>query len=371
MLSVVTTATNPLSNNYLTFFACINSYAQIAEEIIVVSGGTNDGSFTSDYISPKTKSKLKIIENKKTTWDFKKNFSPNHLNTMINEGIKHCKTQWVLMSASDYVLQPCNKDKVYKELLYKNDGYTWYRYGRSFNYFGKEFNDTKISAVINLEKVDKELNTRSLFGISNISNVIYDLPIKPENGYYEENKDKNIKYRIHIGPILENNFARIDSINVKVYQHFFYTLDQLIDQKVNFYKNHWSRQRGEHIKSKKEILNTFGIDKGIYSLNFKKRSKKDLLAKGDTFINPIIENFYNGEIVGKLYLAKQNNFEIYKAKIINNYYRSMKYLNNFYLRAKGLKGLIDMADVREIHKISESRPLVLQDAWDTQDKFYS
>ena len=54
-----------------------------------------------------------------------------------------------------------------------------------------------------------------------------------------------------------------------------------------------------------------------------------------------------------------------------NYYKSMKYLNNFHLRTKGLKGLIDMADVREIHKISESRPLVLQDVWETQDKFYS
>ena len=53
-ISVITTATNPLSNDYQTFFACLNSFSKIADEIIVVSGGTTDGSFQSKLLNKKT-----------------------------------------------------------------------------------------------------------------------------------------------------------------------------------------------------------------------------------------------------------------------------------------------------------------------------
>ena len=98
MISFITLASNPFSNNFLTFYPCLNSFATLVDEIIVVSGGTNDNSFTSEYLSNEAKDKLVVVESNKTIWDYNNNFSPNHASTMFNEGLKIAKGDWVIIN---------------------------------------------------------------------------------------------------------------------------------------------------------------------------------------------------------------------------------------------------------------------------------
>ena len=256
MISLVTTATNPLSNNYLTFYACINSFAKIVDEIIVVSGGTLDGSFSSKLITDDAKKKLIIVENNKTYWDYENKFSSNQINNMINEGLKICNSNWAIVSWSDYVLNADSKASVIQELNDNKDEY-WLKYNRKFNYFGNQITDNKISAILNLKKIEQKIKSRSFYGLSDITKVIYDYPINPQECYLEKTIKGHNLNNINIGPILEGGNKTIKSFSVNVYQHFFYSYSQLINQKYNFYINFWSRQKGEYIKSKNEILATF------------------------------------------------------------------------------------------------------------------
>jgi hypothetical protein len=369
MISLITTATNPFSNNYLTFYACINSFAKIVDELIVVSGGTIDGSFKSELITNEAKKKLIIVENNKTYWDYEKDFSSNQINNMINEGLKICNSNWAIVSWSDYVLNAASKASVIQELNDNKDEY-WLKYNRRFNYFGNQIRDNKISAILNLKKIEQKIKSRSLYGLSDISKVIYDYPIIPQYGYLEKTIKGRDVNNIIMGPPLEGGNKTSKSFSVNVYQHYFYSYKQLINQKYNFYKIFWSRQRGEYIKSKKEISATFGIDKGVYGDKFYRKSINEML-KSDMHINmiPLIECYYSKGMLGGFFQGNLKNKKfISKAKEVA--YKFNKKLQNINLKNKRLKGIIKYADIKNIKEICGSVPIDLKEIWQEQDKVY-
>jgi len=370
MITLITTATNPLSNNYLTFFAHLNSTYKIADEIIVASGGTTDGSFHSDLLLPQVKEKLIIVENSNTLWDYNNNFSSNQINNMINEALKIANGNWAIISFSDYLFNYNEYSILHKELE-KNKDQFWVRYSRSMNYFGNTIHDNKIASIINLKKVDKEIGHRYLYGLDEINNIIYDYPIMAEYGYIEKTKDKLAFTNICIGPPLQGGLKTINSISVNVYQHYFYTFDQLINQKYNFYKNFWSHQKGEYIKSKKEIKETFGINKNIYSIKLHHLLKTDILTMDNMHkeMLPIIEEYYFKNMLGAS-IQKESKAMKIACLIKNNYYKINKRLYNRYLKKSGLKGIIDYADIKRSKEIEKSTPIDLNEIWKQQDKIY-
>jgi len=371
MISLTSVATNPLSNNYLTFFAHLNSACKIADEIIVASGGTSDGSFSSDLLLPEVKEKLIIVENSNTLWDYNNNFSSNQINNMTNEALKIANGDWAIISYSDYLFNYNEYDMLHKELDENKDQF-WVRYSRSMNYFGNIIHDNKITSIINLNKVDKEIGHRCLYGLDDIYNIIHDYPIKAEYGYIEKTKDKLALTNICIGSPLEGGLKTIRSISVNVYQHYFYTFDQLINQKYNFYKNFWSRQRGEYIKSKKEIADTFGVAKGIYNNDFHHLSKTDVLELDGMHkeMIPLIKKYYSEDMLGGSFQRTIRYVELYN-RIRNIYYKVNKKIQYKYLKEKGLRGVIDYSDIRNINEIDKSIPIDLGEIWQEQDKIYS
>ena len=62
ILSAITLCTNPLTTNYLTYIAYLNSWAKYVDEIIIVDGGTTDKSYSSSLISELAKQKMQLIE---------------------------------------------------------------------------------------------------------------------------------------------------------------------------------------------------------------------------------------------------------------------------------------------------------------------
>ena len=77
---------------------------------------------------------------------------------MINEGLSEATGDWAFIVWSDYVLISEFKDKVVEELE-KYNGESWLRYNRKTNFLGKEIVDSRISAVVNLNWIDKNLPT--------------------------------------------------------------------------------------------------------------------------------------------------------------------------------------------------------------------
>ena len=62
----------------------------------------------------------------------------------------------------------------------------------------------------------------------------------------------------------------------------------------------------------------------------------------------------------------------------NFYMRSMNIktkvlskLRSKYLRYKGLKGVLDLADIRPTSELDKVLPISLEEIWDEQDKYYN
>ena len=198
-IDVVLTATNPLSLNYNIFFSTIESWEKIADEIIWVDGGTDDDTYS--MLSKKVKKKLLRISNGLTNWDIHYRFSPNHINTMINQGIKTSNADWLFIAWGDYVLEKSNRKDLEKELR-KYESENWVKYKRRKVFI-----------------IDKNFDTQALIDI--ILNTDREL-IKDVNIFdvYEGEKIPNDKKSIALNvniqsmhkPLNETNLEKLNNL---------------------------------------------------------------------------------------------------------------------------------------------------------------
>ena len=126
-ISLILTCTNPTKLKYFTFFATVKSWYRHVDEIIIVDGGTYDGSF--DKIKADELKKCKIISNPSTIWEISQGFTPNHINSMINEGLRHATGDWAFVIGADFVLDWCHRRNLDNELELLRSEY-WVRFSR-------------------------------------------------------------------------------------------------------------------------------------------------------------------------------------------------------------------------------------------------
>ena len=122
-ISLILTCTNPTKLKYFTFFATVKSWYRHVDEIIIVDGGTYDGSF--DKIKADELKKCKIISNQYNLGDIAR-FTPNHMAIMINEGLS-ILGDWAFVIGADFVLDWCKNLDNELELLRSE---YWVRFSR-------------------------------------------------------------------------------------------------------------------------------------------------------------------------------------------------------------------------------------------------
>ena len=354
-IDLIVNATNPLSLDYLPFFAMIESWKDYVDTIIIVDGGTTDGSFKQ--LSKEAQKKIKIIKNQKTIWDISKPFSPNHINTMLNEGIKESKADWVFLIFADYILKKFDKKLFEKEIDKYKEEY-WIRFNRQLllNYYElskpKLLTNNRGTILLNLNKCKKLNQFPYMMGL-NDKNTIFDYPIfaKDYCGVEDDNKDKIIIPRGSIIP----SFAEIKSVEIYMSGHFFYTFERAKFQRKKFNENFDYRATGKLTLFDKEIEAMIGDYQGSIPVNYlMKQDYPDEFRK-------LIFKFHSKDKLGfKFRKIKKKNIMIYK--ILRHF---LNYI--FFFKGRGLFNVVSWHD--DIKKIKYFNYTKLYLAQDKQNNF--
>jgi len=322
--------TNPLSLNYFTYIATLESWAAVVDEIIVVDGGTTDSSY--NMLSDNVKDKLHVVANDVTKWSLSEDFSPNHINSMLNEGIKVCTGDFAFLIGADFVLHSKDRDTIFNELsVYKDE--TWLRFSR-YKYIlnlnnAVKVSDNRGSVVLNMNKIRTISNFPYIMGISSESNIIYDYPIEAVDycGFIINNASNVIIPR---GNLLRGGDITMSSIRVFVPDHFFYTFDLATFQRMKFFEYFNSRAIGSAKISKLESL--FMNNKssyGSYPLNY--YLNLDIPADFKNIINM----FYDSNMIGLNYSS-----HVYLS-FLKPFFRIYRKIKTTILRLFGLRGLFE------------------------------
>ena len=98
--------TNPETNGY-PYIECLKSYLAFADEIVLVDGGTTDGSLEKiQALSPN----IRIIEGLKWEYDFDWTILCRNLNT----GFQACEEGWTFKFDLDYIFPEWEVEKLRK-----------------------------------------------------------------------------------------------------------------------------------------------------------------------------------------------------------------------------------------------------------------
>ena len=356
-ISLVLTCTNPKSQKYLTFFATIRSWYKYVDEILIVDGGTTDDSF--EQLSHEELRKCKFISNKCTKWDITQGFSPNHINSMINEGLRYSTGDWTFIIGADFVLDHMDRVALESELKMV-ESHFWVRFPRrkakiynkdDWNY---EF-DHRGTVVLNMNLVKKMKQFPYMMGLLKGNNIIYDYPILATD-YSKVSHNATGPVVIPRGELLGGGNYVLKSAQVFVSDHFFYDYELAFKQRHLFFEYFNARMTASCLLSDAEIRQKIGKSQVAIPKNYFSRldAPKDFLD--------LIKECYQETILGGFYDLKPGIFNliVFKNRIIRK-------LRSTFLRFRGLKKIgnqIHWADSYDDVEITD-----LNSLYDNQERF--
>ena len=104
-LSIFTTITNPIERQD-AYMEAIESYLAIADEVVVVDGGSIDGSYENIALSS--------AEIKNYIWP--KEWEWEQLPRSLNVGLKACTGDWVIKADIDYIFHEKDRGELRRQL---------------------------------------------------------------------------------------------------------------------------------------------------------------------------------------------------------------------------------------------------------------
>ncbi len=325
---VVLSITNPISSGYLAYIASIVAWVKIADEVIIVDGGSSDNSLEVIKALGVDYKRIKVISNDITFWGNNDNFHALQLNVNLNYGLEKLSTDWAFAFSTDYIPYFWDKNKLLDELSKYGNNY-WIR-----TYVGKpqlnrivhRYNNRNI--IFNLKKI-KQDNIKICYGMS-ISKIPGDFPIiVTENSTFTDYTNCTEKY-IYRG--IPNESKAIVDFECIAYGHFFYTHEQL-EYKIQRWDRAFSRFLGIAPARLKQLLIWHNVPRG------KKYYSKEEVLKWDhpEEIKEVIEQYYKeGMIGGIIDERKLLNKKIDKMILI--LLKIERKMRTFYLKKfKGLK----------------------------------
>lgn len=347
----LTGITNSYSMGYYSYIASIKSWNNICEKVIVIDGGSNDGSLEKlDFNSIE---KLETINNDTTFWSKDYFFHISQLNIGFNEFIKNADCDWLIVVNADYVYDG-DKKNISRELEKYSDELVvkFKRYKSNANQI--KYDNRGI--IINLKKA-RNKNIEILFGFRDDNNGLSDFPIiaKEKSSFIDSN---GILKTIYRGKHIDSN-AIID-LECGVYGHFFFTNEQCL-YKCKRWSNAISRYYGTAIVDDKYHIyqnKIFDTKKNI--------SKNEIKSwKHSRYILKIIDKYYREDMIGAK-IVDEKPF----TKLVLMYYRIKK---RFITKLLQLNG---MPSIEKLHKwVPVDSELCepsfdLREVYEKQDKLY-
>jgi len=226
-IGVHTHITNPLSYGYLVYLSTIESWIRLADQVVVVDGGSTDLSLDVLLQHLSNSEKVKIVSPAEAHWGPGDRWEWPQIAVNRQIGFESLETDWAIHVDADYIAPEVGWKKFRNDLQERSNCLLVSI--PSMDYFNGRFQHGVRTRHWGLNK--RLITNSSLaigYGIERRSRVHLDYPIRiVENSWFID-PDINIKKDYNIGDYFESD----NELPYEMFRggHFFFTSQQLIDK---------------------------------------------------------------------------------------------------------------------------------------------
>jgi hypothetical protein len=259
-LSVIIPATNPLTSSFQVFFSCVRSWAQLADELIVVDGGTDDDTYgvLREYAPEAIR-----VADPATQWPVGRGFHGLQITVNLNRALLAATGDWIIVAFADYVAAVDDRDRL-KFALAKHDDQAVVCFQRSkIDIPNGIRRDDWRGMAINRRLLNRSDGTPAYrFGASTRTATASDWPVRCEKWSAYLHPHSGAAVDIYYGPEMADGLARVDADALRccVFDHFFYTPKQVQSQALQFFEYYASRYLGVAAMTASEVDRVKNLD---------------------------------------------------------------------------------------------------------------
>lgn len=353
-IGVVTTSTNSISRGYYSFLACVDTWSRIADQMIIVDGGTDDNTY--DVLRNWTRSyDYSIFSSPETNWDLHGRFHLAQWGINTRIGMEQLQTDWAVIVPGDHVLDADAGDRLRKELASHNDSLAM-RFRRLRHRFGSIETDFKFY-ILNLKKIRAE-GLQIAWGFDRQYGSCPDDPIMVDEETAFLDAVTGVCKR-HLGGITLGIKDHVESITCWSYGFYFFTREQALAHLKDFHLCYNCRYFGRPLKTERWLMRRERLQDitGFVS------REDELKKQHPPAIRRLIEHFYKPEMIGTAVYRAETGQNIF----IQNVRRLVDYLHTLWFMQRGFPSVKSQQQWFPLGEAS--RPLDLAQLYKEQDAF--
>lgn len=295
-VGVHTHITNPLSNGYVAYLACADSWTRCVDEFVIVDGGSDDGSIEllHDWLSPEQLTKVRIISTPETRWGKGDDWSWPQIPVNRQVGFEALDTAWAIHLDADHVLDTRSFDAGVEDLRSRSQEILLNLPTGAFTEREYVFGVQHRPWILNKRLIAAE-DLPIAYGIERASGFLPDYPIWISGSREYENPASGATSVYYMGDLVESDGT--SAFDALKYGHAFFTPEQCLEKGARV-ERAISRFGARDRYSRREIARSFQLD-GIEGF-----ADKETLLDGwhPPEVRRVIQEFYRpGMLMGARY----------------------------------------------------------------------
>jgi hypothetical protein len=363
-IGVHTHITNPLSSGYLAYLACIESWAKVVDEVVVVDGGSTDDSiaFLMNWLGP-LGGKVKVVWTQESSWGKGDLWCWPQIAINRQIGLDALNADWAIHVDADHVLDDSVSRDTLQHELEKSS-----KPSRIQSFWVSAFDEGRLRRrirtrawIVNKRSMVND-GARIAYGIEEGSGSHLDYPVYLRKYSCFLDPLTNVKKRYWVGPLVE--WGSTLDIDVVRYGHFFFTPDQFL-YKCRRLDAALSRYVGRAPSATIALLlqNKVAVSRPNNGV-----SKDELLSwPHPSSIKRVIAEFYQADMLGGL-IYKKSILDYKLESVLLALLRAERWLRTVRMRAQGYRGIRDLHQWVPVDA-PDPEPLDVRAIYMEQDKY--
>ncbi len=322
-IGVHTHITNPLSSGYLCYLACIESWARVADQVVVVDGGSTDNSvpLLMDWLGPLS-SKICVISPPEAYWGTGDNWAWPQIAINRQIGLEHLDTDWAIHVDADHVVDMGSMTSFLQQIEAVSNRTLLSMWVGSYHNGSYHRRVRTRAWILNWSLIKRE-KLPYAYGIERRSGTGLDYPLRIIDQRVFRDPVTGVSKSYYLGDTISAELTT--ELECLRYGHFFFTKEQCLNKCMRI-ERAISRFRGSPVRNEHEIEIELKL-KDI--IRFEK--KEEILSKSHPpEIARVIENFYTEGMLGGAVYRESGFLE----DIVNNTYlwsrRAFRFLRRFF-----------------------------------------